>query len=225
VTRRLRDDELKIGRRKAPVIGQRFCWLVVVAPGPVRGGKRTWVCQCDCGARVTPTTGNLNWGVSRSCGCKKATYFRTHGLSKSGAYKSWVNMHHRCKSQPRYQHVVICKRWLSFENFFADMGDRPPGRTLDRIDNNKGYIPSNCRWATRAMQAQNRRLCKKYEYKGEKRYLGEWAEIAGLGISMLRYRLKRGLTLQQAIEIGSRRVRFLDRVLTGSARNTGVDCS
>jgi len=96
---------------------------------------------------------------------------KTHGLTKSIEYRTWQNMLDRCKSTgkqyKRYslRGIKVCKRWEKFENFLEDMGERPEGKTLDRIDNNKGYSKSNCRWATRAQQQRN--MNSNVRYKGE----------------------------------------------------------
>jgi GrpB-like predicted nucleotidyltransferase (UPF0157 family) len=86
-----------------------------------------------------------------------------HGMSNTPTYRSWANMLHRCQNPrvPSYRHygakgITVCKRWLLFKNFLADMGVRPKGRTLDRIKNHLGYKPSNCRWATHRQQINNR---------------------------------------------------------------------
>ena len=92
---------------------------------------------------------------------------RSHGLSGTLAYSSWKTMVYRCTSpkSPNYAYyggrgITVCERWLSFENFYADMGERPHGMSIDRIDNSRGYEPGNCRWATRNTQQRNSRNAK-----------------------------------------------------------------
>ena len=98
-----------------------------------------------------------------------ALFIKNNGISKTRAYKSWVEMKRRCNDpkRPQYKHygargIIICDRWLeSFRNFYEDMGERPEGMTLDRIDNSKGYYKENCRWSTCKTQSENRGLFSK----------------------------------------------------------------
>lgn len=154
------------------MIGQRFGMLRVIERAGSQNRKATWHCVCDCGGKTIATTGNLNSGNSKSCGCeKKAAWVRariTHGQSsrekRTRSYSAWANMLNRCRNPadakyPRWggRGITVCKRWDKFENFLADMGEPPEGLSLDRIDNNGDYKPSNCRWATAHQQVHNRR--------------------------------------------------------------------
>lgn len=157
--------------------GNRYGRLVVIGcAGNNAHKQRTWLCQCDCGETNTVVGGSLVSGLTRSCGCLKNDTIRAirlkHGHSsgrkRSTEYTAWKNMKIRC-GYPDYKAfhhyggrgITICKRWLnSFENFLADMGPKPFGLTLDRINTNGNYRPSNCRWATWKQQRANRRPSK-----------------------------------------------------------------
>lgn len=125
-------------------------------------------CRCDCGAQVTPLAKNLAHGRTQSCGCLRrgAGNPNWNGDPKRHAlYSTWAGMKERCSnprhiSYPRYggRGITVCDRWRDdFWAFVADMGDRPTGRSIDRIDNDRGYEPDNCRWATAHEQRANRR--------------------------------------------------------------------
>lgn len=135
-----------------------------------------WKCRCECGKETSVFASSLRLARSKSCGCLKIELnlrdHTIHGHSKrtgqSPEYFTWKAMHGRCRQTTyhgwnRYggRGIYVCSRWNSFENFFADMGKRPNGKTLDRIDTNGNYEPSNCRWATAKEQAENSRPRKK----------------------------------------------------------------
>ena len=140
--------------------GQVFGRIVVLRYGHGDGNHTYWLVRCGCGKEwETRADGLLSLRVN-SCGC-----YRNHRLTKTRAYMSWASMHGRCsnpnntKDWPNYggRGISVCGRWRRFQNFFADMGERPVGLSLDRINNDGNYEPSNCRWATRLEQNHNRR--------------------------------------------------------------------
>lgn len=156
--------------------GQRFGRLVAIERGPnTPAGKGQWWCQCDCGGpRTLVVASGLKGGGVTSCRCswlsgdKQSTHGHTRGRRFPPTYRSWTKMRSRCLS-PRdkdYHHyggrgITICEPWSSFETFLADMGEKPAGLTLDRIDVDGNYEPTNCRWASRAVQATNLRTSLK----------------------------------------------------------------
>lgn len=123
-----------------------------------------WIFQCDCGNKKVLCVSEIKKGHTKSCGCLRKEMMTKHGMARTRTYKSWEAMKIRClnKSNKDYKYyggrgITVCKEWLIFENFYKDMGDRPQGKTLDRIKNDKGYFKSNCKWSTSKEQANNRR--------------------------------------------------------------------
>lgn len=153
--------------------GKRFGRLVVMDyAGRWKSRKFLWKCLCDCGATIVATGNCLVTGRTTSCGClrREVPNHFSHGHNRVGMrtpeYRSWVAMIQRCTNSnadnfERYgaKGVKGCQRWLgSFVDFLADMGTKPtPRHTIDRINNDKGYEPGNCRWATRLQQAKNKK--------------------------------------------------------------------
>lgn len=155
--------------------GKRFGRWTVVSQAPK--GKipvRLWNCVCDCGNTQIIQTSTLNAGTSQSCGCLKAEKLaareQTHGMAGTPTYKSWQAMLTRTRDENNHQYPAyggagkgVCDRWNvreggSFENFLEDMGLRPEGTSLDRINGNLGYFPENCRWADNSIQGYNQKV-------------------------------------------------------------------
>jgi hypothetical protein len=161
-----------------------------------------WECLCNCGNTSNITTTNLKNGHIKSCGClrkestsKTGSSKRTHGYSRTPTYNTWSHMNQRCNNKDNFQYkdyggrgITVCDRWDinkggSFENFLKDMGEKPKGKSLDRIDNRQlieGYSPENCRWSTPKEQNRNKRNNKLYTYNSKTLCEQDWLEEIGL---------------------------------------------
>ena len=185
-------------------VGTVFTRMTTIAP-PFRKDVKTFIsCRCSCGEERTVRADHLTSGRIKSCGCLKdenaSARLRTHGLSHTPEYHAWVAMNYRCYHHTsearnyRDRGITVCARWQeSFENFLADMGARPtPKHTLERIDNDRGYGPDNCCWATRFEQMKNTRTTVMVEYGGRRLCISEWARETGIKIGTISSRLQRG---------------------------------
>lgn len=192
--------------QKLDLSGRRFGRLVARRYQPP--GK--WLCDCDCGRTATPTIANLQLGRATSCGCRQkelaAAKKLTHGQHKSRTYVSWAAMLKRCRKEtdPRFpaygaKGIDYDPRWENFEAFWADMGDRPEGTSIDRIDGSKGYWPGNCRWATIKEQQRNTKSNAMITHDGLTLCVAEWAERLGINRNTIYHRLWRGLTPAQVL--------------------------
>jgi len=202
------------------MIGQRFHKLTVLSRAPETAGNRgaRWHCKCDCGAETISRSDALKNGRAKSCGCHRAELGgkrvaemnTTHGMYGTPENKVWRAMHTRCrdKSDENYggRGISVCERWSDFDAFYSDMGPRPEGMTLDRIDVNGDYSPENCRWADRKVQARNKRNNRFIEHGGVVATMAEWAEKANMPQWKLKQRIDRdGIPFHEAIVNGDRR--------------------
>lgn len=169
--------------KKIDLTGQRFGRLVVLGESKKRsGGHVCWWCQCDCGELACVQENVLRIGTTKSCGCLR----KPHGKSTSAEYKIWASMLQRCNNPKNkaFKHyggrgISVCERWKDFKNFLKDMGEKPAGYSIERIDNDGDYCQENCEWATRSKQQWNTRR-KGYSWKKD---CEKWrAEIARNGI-------------------------------------------
>jgi len=200
--------------------GQRFGRLVVIgmASYDERTRVRKWNCRCDCGKTIEVRGGNLRNGHSRSCGClnrdvaiKKAT---THGKSHTRLFVIWCAMRQRCRDKNcnRYQSyggrgITVCKEWEKdftvFETWALSHG-YADNLSIDRIDKNGNYEPSNCRWADIFTQQNNTRTNSFITLNGETHTYSEWERIKGLKANTIHVRIRRGWKPEEAIN-GKRR--------------------
>lgn len=203
------------------IVGQRFGRLTAIAfAGSTRKAK--WTCRCDCGSTVEVDGGGLRGGHTRSCGCLKREVSKEvntiHGFSTrervASEYKSWAGIKDRCtnpkrKDYPRYggRGVRVCDRWLhSFENFIADMGEKPSSRhSIERLNNDGDYEPRNCVWATSIEQQNNKRTSRFITSGGRTQTVETWAREIGVKSCTLRWRLNHGWSDEETVNPKTRK--------------------
>lgn len=197
--------------------GARFGKLVAVhliSRDISKENNHEWLFVCDCGKNKIAKIKNVRSGATSSCGCLQHDCLvnrnTTHGLTKTykHEYRSWKDMRSRCNNPKDTDYkdyggrgIRVCDEWNDFNKFIIDMGSKPSGYTIDRIDVNGGYSSLNCRWASQSTQANNKRNNHIIEYMGETRTLSEWGKKFKLCPSKIRYRLKMGWELDMVFSL------------------------
>ncbi len=199
------------GRKRENLVGKTYNQLTIIEMLP-KGRVRA---ICSCGKETTLTANKAKRGDTRSCGCLlRLGNNRPHGMTKTPTFRSWQLISQRCYNEkdehyPDYggRGISVCLRWRdSFENFLADMGERPSIKhTIDRINNNGNYEPGNCRWATKKEQGRNRRNNTILTMNGVSKCLADWADDFHIEGRVITYRMKRGWPIEKAIKTPSRK--------------------
>lgn len=174
--------------------GKKYSRLTVVKLMPYRNKYKRAVfeCLCDCGNTIYCDGNNLRSGNTKSCGCYNSDSLTirntVHGMSETREFRAWLAMKSRCynKKCKEYKYygsrgIKVCKRWLNgFIFFFEDMGVCPENHSIDRINNNGNYKPSNCRWATNKQQSNNKSNNTIINYMGKKLTISQWGDEIGV---------------------------------------------
>ena len=197
--------------RRIDLTGQRFGRLVALKfTGDDKNRHRLWECRCDCGRTVNIDINSLRSGKSKSCGCSRKGINKTHGKSGTRLYGIWADMlqrtynpDERCYANYGGRGITVCDEWMEFEAFYqwAIQNGYSEELTIDRIDNDKGYFPENCRWVTRKVQGNNKRSNRRLEYQGQTKTLEDWAILFGMKLGTVANRLNLGLSVEKALEI------------------------
>lgn len=198
-------------------IGQRFGRLTVIERAPDGNDKSKYnavryYCRCDCGSVVSVRKNGLISGNTKSCGClSKEVHSTQKGLISHPLYNIWRGMKKRCYSKTDHAYrnyggrgITVCEEWKnSFLSFYewALRSGYNQGLSLDRVDNDKGYSPDNCRWATNTEQGNNRRTNHHLEYNGETLTLAQWQAKTGIRQETIRRRLKNGWSIEDALTV------------------------
>lgn len=218
-------------RKLNDISGKRFGRLTAKN----REGKSSkpvfWRCVCDCGSEKVVAYKHLAYGTTVSCGCyrdeNRAGWARRHGhsgLGRTPTYVTWEAIKQRCQNPNAVGYesyggrgIKLCERWRSFPAFLEDMGERPPGSTIDRIDVDGDYVPGNCRWASNREQANNRRNARRLTFEGQTHSVTEWARKYGMSRGVLFHRVfSSGWPMKRALETPVKKPRTRDAAPTTS---------
>lgn len=190
--------------------GNKYGLLTVLGEGGRTKDKmKLWRCKCNCGNEVLVSTSNLKKGHTQSCGCLHEKVLTKHGMCNTRLYRIWNNVKQRCTNpkKPAYKNyggrgITVCEEWSKdFLNFYtwAMNNGYAEDLELDRIDNDKGYDPDNCRWVTHTENNRNKRSNHYLTYQGKTLTLKEWQEVTGIPYQEIRRRLETGKTIKEAL--------------------------
>lgn len=192
--------------------GKKFNRLFVVSLVKKENTKISyWECLCDCGKSIIVQSCHIRGGHTKSCGClQKETVSeinKSHGISDSEIYSVWQNMKNRCNNEnyhrfDRYggRGIKVCKRWEeSFLEFHTDMGERPEGFTIERMDNDGDYEPGNCKWADNKEQCRNRSSNRIITFNGKTMCVADWAEEKRMNLSTIHSRIRMGWSIERTL--------------------------
>lgn len=199
----------KLELKKIEMIGKKFGRLMVLELKSTKS-PYYWLCKCDCGVEKLVSETNLKYGNSLSCGClaKELIHkrFFKYDTKNNSTYNSWRGMLERCNypkhiSYERYggRGIKVCDSWYNFDNFLKDMGTKPKGYQLDRINNSGNYEPSNCRWANLIDQGRNKRNNSFLVYNGETKTIAEWSRICNISPDLIQSRIKSGWDVEDVL--------------------------
>lgn len=194
---------------KEQIEGKQFGRLTVLSLHHTQGKKEFYLCKCSCGNEKVIEASHIKCGHTKSCGCLHKESVTTHGMGTTRLCRTWHHIKYRCfnKTCPSYdcyggRGITVCEEWKNdfsaFYNWAIANGYRED-LTLDRIDVNGNYEPSNCRWVTWKEQQWNRRNSKFITYKGVTKCVAEWADILGIKLATLHQRLRKGWPVERAL--------------------------
>jgi hypothetical protein len=190
------------------ITGHKYGRFTVIARhGRDKYNRTTWECLCDCGKTKIHVASHITSGQIKSCGCANFGARKTHGMSRTRIFNLWQHMWQRCTNPKQINYadyggrgIKVCDRWKSFDAFMIDMPPREGNKSLDRIDNNGDYTPTNCKWSTQKEQCRNKRNNVLYIVDGEMLTAVEIAENNNMKYQTLYSRLRSGMAIDIAIK-------------------------
>lgn len=204
--------------------GQKFKRLTILG----YAGDRKWYCKCECGNITKVFSGILKNGTTNSCGCfmreraSEANIEHGHTVNKrrTPTHRTWTKMLERCQNPNSIRYydyggrgITVCDRWQKFENFLADMGERPKGASIERVENDKGYYKGNCRWATRKEQCNNRRSNVFLTFNGKTQTIAQWSDETGIRQNTISVRINDyGWPIEKALSTPARKIKKSNQI-------------